>query len=295
MKKIDIWLDTDIGGDIDDALALALIMKSPEINLLGVTTCFNHAEKKARIARRMLDLGGFAVVPVYAGQDQPILKNRELTEPCQYDEASLGSIKVEKNGVERMAHAILEREGRTTLVTIGSLTDAALMLMLYPETKAKLDKILMMGGNFYNNMVECNIAEDALAAKYVFESGVDLVSVGTDVTDKVVLSWDDVDKIKSNGDPVCVFITELMSRWGNYRPTLHDPLAVMHLLIPDVMKMQKEEIEVVTEAGRAYGLTYNVSLRRHIWGGEAERPNTLAALEVDAERAVRFFMERLLG
>lgn len=295
MKKTDIWLDTDIGGDIDDALALALIMKSPEINLIGVTTCFNYAEKKARIARRLLDLGGFFDVPVYAGEDQPIGKTRELTVPCQYDEQSLGSIEVEGGGVDKMAEEILARDEKTTLVTIGSLTDAALMLMRYPETKSKIEKILMMGGNYYSNMVECNIAEDAVAAKYVFESGVDLVSVGTDVTDRVVLSWDDVDLIKSSGDAVCVFLTELMERWGNYRPTLHDPLAVMHLLIPDVMKMQKEEIHVVTEEGPAYGFTYNISMRRHIWGGEAEHPNTLAAADVDAERAVRFFMERLLG
>ena len=131
MKKTDIWLDTDIGGDIDDALALALIMKSPELNLIGVTTSFNYAEKKARIARRLLDLGGFQSVPVFAGQDQPILKNRPLVEPCQYDEKSLGYIEVRGNGVEEMAHAILSRSEKTTLVTIGSLTNPALMFMLF--------------------------------------------------------------------------------------------------------------------------------------------------------------------
>ena len=295
MEKISIWLDTDIGGDIDDALALALIMKSPELSLLGVTTSFNHAEKKARIARRLLDVGGFASVPVYAGQDHPILKSRPLTEPCQYDEESLGSIAVQKNGVEEMAHAILASEGKTTLVTIGSLTDAALMLMLYPDTKDRLERIVMMGGNYYSNMVECNIAEDALAADYVFRSGVKIDAVGTDVTDRVVLSWDDVARIKESRDPVCVFLTELMERWGNYRPTLHDPLAVMYMIRPDLLTMQWEEVEVDTNEGAAYGFTYNVSMRRHIWGGEAERPNILAARDVDEDEAVRFFMERIVG
>ena len=295
MKKISIWLDTDIGGDIDDALALALIMKSPEFDLIGVTTSFNYAEKKARIARRLMDRGGFSSVPVYAGQDQPILKKRPLIEPCQYDEDSLGSIKVKKNGVEEMAHAILSRDEKTTLLTIGSLTDAALMLMLYPDTKDKLDGIVMMGGNFYSNMVECNIAEDALAADYVFRSGVKISAVGTDVTERGVLSWEDVARIKESRDPVCVFLTELMGRWGNYRPTLHDPLAVMYMIRPDLLTMQWEEVAVDTHEGAAYGFTYNVSMRRHIWGGEAEHPNVLASRDVDENAAVRFFMERLLG
>ena len=295
MKKTDVWLDTDIGGDIDDALALALIIKSPEINLIGVTTAFNNAGLKARIARRMLDIGKMPSVPVYAGQDQPILKNRPLEVPCQYDEASLGNIGIKKNGVEEMAHAILTRDEKTTLVTIGPLTNVALMLMIYPDTKEKIDRIVMMGGNYYSNMIECNISEDALAADYVFRSGVNIEAVGTDVTDRVVLSWDDVEKIKSSRDPVCVFITELMSRWGNYRPTLHDPLAVMYILMPELCTMQKEEISVNTAEGASYGFTYNISMRRHIWGGEAEHPNVLAAKNVDAKRAVKFFMERLLG
>ena len=295
MKRTDIWLDTDIGGDIDDALALALIVKSPEINLLGVTTCFNYAVLKGRIARRLLDIGGFSSVPVYAGQDHPILGNRPLVMPCQYDEKTLGNIPISSHGVEKAAHTILSRDEKTTLVTIGSLTDAALMLMLYPEIKEKLDKILMMGGNFYSNMVESNIREDALAADYVFRSGVPVVAVGTDVTDRCVLSWDDVEQIKSGTDPICVFITELMERWGNFRPTIHDPLAVMYLLKPELFTMQKEEISVNTAEGESYGFTYNVSMRRHIWGGEAEHPNVLAAKDVDSDAAVRFFMDRLIG
>lgn len=294
MEKIGVWLDTDIGGDIDDALALALIMRSQEIELIGVTTSFNYAEKKARIARRLLDVGGFSSVPVYAGQDRPILSSRPLCEPCQYDEATLGHITVEKNGVEKMAHALLERDGKTTLVTIGSLTNAALMLMLYPETKDKIERLVMMGGNYYSNAVECNIAEDALAADYVFRVGLPIVAVGTDVTDRVVLSWDEVEEIKTKNDPVCAFLTELMERWGNYRPTLHDPLAVMYLLKPELLVMQKEEISVVTSEGAAYGMTYNVSLRRHIWGGEAEHPNVLCARDVDEKAAVRFFMDRVV-
>ena len=295
MKKTRIWLDTDIGGDIDDALALALIMKSPELELAGVTTSFNHAEKKARIARRLLDLGGFNTVPVYAGQDRPLLSRRPLTEPCQYDDSSLGEIAVEKNGVERMAHSFLDSGDRMTLVTIGSLTNAALMLMLYPETADRIKRIVMMGGNYYTNAVECNIAEDALAADYVFSSGIKIAAVGTDVTDRVVLSWEETDSIKNAADPVCGFLAELMERWGNYRPTLHDPLAVMYIIKPELLAMQAEEVKVVTESGPAHGMTVNLSLRRHNWGGEAEHPNVLAAKDVYEKGAVSFFMERLIG
>jgi len=293
-KKTDIWLDTDIGGDIDDALALALILKSPEVNLLGVTTSFNCAEQKARIARRMTELAGRDDIPVFYGQDRPILSRRELIPPCQYDEATLGSIAVKGNGVEETAHAILAHEGKVTMVCIGSLTDLALMLMLYPATADKLEQILIMGGNFYQNMIESNIIEDPLAADYVFRSGLPLIAVGTDVTDRCQMTREDVETLRQSDDPVCRFVCELMNRWEGYLPVIHDPLAVMYLLKPEVLTMQKEEVVVATE-GEVRGFTYNVSLRRHLWGGEAEHPNVLAAIDVRPDEAVRFLMERLCG
>ena len=66
MEKMKVIFDTDIGDDIDDALALALVLELPQIELLGVTTVFLNTDERARIARKMLKLWG-RDVPVYAG------------------------------------------------------------------------------------------------------------------------------------------------------------------------------------------------------------------------------------
>ena len=295
MEKAQVWLDTDIGGDIDDALALALILKSPEIELLGITTSFNYAEKKARIAKKMLMLAGRDDIPVYAGEDRPLGSSRELISPCQYDEDELGDIEVEGDGVRKTAEFILARKEKTILLCIGSLTHAALLLMNHPEIREKLEMILMMGGNYKDNTVESNMHEDPLAAKYVFSSGVKLVAVGTEVTDRCKLTKEETDVLRTSPDPVNRYIDRLMDRWGNYLPTLHDPLAVMYLLKPEVIKMRNEEVKVITEVGPFSGFTYNVSLRRHIWGGEAEHPNVYAAYDVDEKEMVKFFMARILS
>ena len=67
-----IIIDTDIGGDIDDAFALCLAMQSPELELMAVTTVYQATDKKAMLARRLLDAGGFGQVPVYAGERMPM-------------------------------------------------------------------------------------------------------------------------------------------------------------------------------------------------------------------------------
>ena len=59
-----IWIDTDIGGDIDDALALLLAMASEEVELVGVSTVFENTAARAKIAKSLLNMGGFTHVPV---------------------------------------------------------------------------------------------------------------------------------------------------------------------------------------------------------------------------------------
>jgi len=64
-----IILDTDIGDDIDDALALGLILGCPELELVGVTTVFANVVARARQARTVLKVAGekFASIPVSVG------------------------------------------------------------------------------------------------------------------------------------------------------------------------------------------------------------------------------------
>jgi inosine-uridine nucleoside N-ribohydrolase len=71
-EKIRVILDTDIGDDIDDAIALCFALGSPEFDVLGVTTVYGDVQTRARIARRMLQVAGRADVPVIPGCERPL-------------------------------------------------------------------------------------------------------------------------------------------------------------------------------------------------------------------------------
>ena len=70
--RIPVLIDTDLGDDIDDAFALCLAMRSPEIRVLGVTTVFRCAKYRAKMAKALLCAGGFSEIPVYAGESKPL-------------------------------------------------------------------------------------------------------------------------------------------------------------------------------------------------------------------------------
>src|SRR5437667_280616 len=72
-RKYKILIDTDIGDDIDDTLALSLALCSPEIELLGVTTVFGDTQKRAHLAAHLLKILGHKNIPVAAGQQMPLL------------------------------------------------------------------------------------------------------------------------------------------------------------------------------------------------------------------------------
>ena len=63
-----IIIDTDIGDDVDDAFALALAVKSPELQILGVMTTFGDTETRAKLTDRFLAELGRPEIPVLAGK-----------------------------------------------------------------------------------------------------------------------------------------------------------------------------------------------------------------------------------
>ena len=69
---IKVWIDTDVGGDIDDALALLLAMSSQQLEIIGVSTVYENTLARAKIAKTLLSLGGKEGVPVYVGEGTPL-------------------------------------------------------------------------------------------------------------------------------------------------------------------------------------------------------------------------------
>lgn len=301
MEKI--ILDTDIGDDIDDAFALALAVRSPEIELVGVTTVFRGSAARARMAKALLRTYERTDIPVYAGMDIPFIQELPVRPedrvnekgeflPCQY-EADMDLEQYETlHAVDYLIQRIHGAPGEITLVPIGPLTNIAAAIRRAPEIVQEVKGITLMGGYFHEDIPEWNIFCDPEAARIVFTSGISIRAVGLDVTLKCRMTPEMLDRLESMDEQPANLLNRLTKRWlkatGNDAPVLHDPLTVGTLLCPDFVKFEQVPVQV--------GLEKEVRARTLI--REEAGPGTAvieAAAKVDQEAYLKFFMERVFG
>jgi inosine-uridine nucleoside N-ribohydrolase len=287
MKSIPIILDTDIGDDVDDALALAIALNSPEIDLRGVTTVFRDAPRRALLAEQILWLFN-RNVPIHAGCSKPLLLSWDelpgganlgkqfeaLDSALQYEETQHAVDFI----IETVQH--FSEEDPLTICPIGPLTNIALLLAKAPEITPQI-RIVLMGGWWSESNAEWNIKCDPEAAAMVFKSGANITMVGIDVTKQCVLSGAQVEQFQEAGTPRAKFLYDLIKLW-NHKVTLHDPLTLL-TLFDDCVQFELKHIQVEL-CGDKRGCTVE----------KEGAPNCSVAVEVDADRAVNLFMERVL-
>ncbi len=286
----DLILDTDIGDDVDDALALGLICNSPELNLVGVTTVFRDALRRAILATEVLRLFGREEVAVHAGTSRPLLQRwediaRGGESVGKQFEALDPKLKppISAHAVDFLAQKIIEyakRGERLTVAAIGPLTNIALLFARYPET-IPLCRLLLMGGRWSEGYAEWNILCDPEAAAMVFRAGADLTMVGLDVTNRCVLSDEQVAQFRASNTPRATFLADLIALW-DHKVTLHDPLTVL-TLCEECVRFETKRIEV--------GLCRENRGWTQIVEGTV---NCRVAVDVDVEKAVASFMARIL-
>ncbi len=137
-------LDTDIGDDIDDAFALALALRSPEIDLLGITTEFGDTELRARLVDRYLEAVGRAGIPVAAGV--------KTAAPSRFTQAAYARREPDHphpGAVDFLLQQIRAHPGQITLISIGPPVNVQAAIARDPATFRKLKCVIMMGGSVY--------------------------------------------------------------------------------------------------------------------------------------------------
>src|SRR5215472_3563272 len=197
-------LDTDIGDDIDDAFALSLVLRSPEIKLLGITTAFGDTELRARLVDRYLAAVGRTDIPVMAGKATP--SNNVFTQKAY---AERGPDRKHGDGVQFLLDQIKAHPGEITLIAIGPLVNEGEAIRRDAGTFKKLKRVVMMGGSVYRGygpvgaapIPEWNIKCDPEGAKALFGAGVPIFMMPLDST-QVPLVLADRDKLFSFGSPV---------------------------------------------------------------------------------------------
>ena len=235
-KAIPILLDTDIGTDVDDAFALALILASPELELCGVTTVGSEPRTRALMVCRFLAEVGRNNIPLAAGAaPQPaeeIEKQGRYANPGD-DRRPRMAQPVKETAVEFLYHHLKERRGELTLLTIGPLTNIARLLREHPDCKPWVRRIVLMAGSVrvgYKGKAppetEWNIRCDIPAGQAVFASGIPLVVAPLDATTMLKLEEAPRRRLFQAATPLTEQVRMLYELWGERTPTLYDPVAV---------------------------------------------------------------------
>jgi inosine-uridine nucleoside N-ribohydrolase len=281
-KKIPILVDTDIGTDIDDAFALALVMESPELELLGVTTVSGDTHARARLAAKLLWAGGDRYVPVAAGEPGRPLPSEQTRWADGFRSPQLRSL----NAATFLDEVLRRRAEKTTIVAIGPLTNIAALLEKDPRIKQKIRRIVLMGGSIAhgygddpNAVAEYNIAADPTAAQKVFSSGVPIMMVPLDVTAMLRLHHADRHRIFTQLTPLTNALTLLYELWNQGAPTLFDPMAVAMLIAPGLCETKSLAIEIDSN-----GFTR---------AAQGKPPNAVVALHTNPANFFDFYLKRL--
>ena len=246
-----VIIDTDVGDDIDDAFALALAVKSPELEILGVTTTFGETEVRARIVDRFLGELGRSDIPVLAGKPtgKTSLSQRRYADEGQFAKSSHG------DAAQFILEQIKKHPGEITLIGIGPLMNVGEVIDRDTATFRKLKRVIIMGGSIhrgygdygYNAHVppspEWNILNDVKSARKLFASGVPLYVMPLDSTQ---LKLDEVKRefLFTRGTPVTDQLAILYHLWAQETPTLFDPMTVAFALRPELCPVTAMHIDV---------------------------------------------------
>ena len=304
MSPLPIVLDCDPGHD--DAIALLLVLASPELDLLGVTTTYGNQtlEKTTANALRVLELAGRSDVPVASGADRPL--ERELVVAAHvHGESGLDGpalpaptmAPVSTDAVAWIAAAV-EAAGRpVTLVPTGPLTNVARYLERHGTDG--IAQIVVMGGAIAEgNMTpaaEFNVWADPEAAALVFAADVDVTMIGLDVTHEAVTGPDVQRRLAQTGT-IGTFVSQLVDFFSVYhRETygwegapIHDAVTVAHLLRPGLVETRLRNVEVETVSELCRGRTVV-----DLWQRTDRPKNVHVGVDLDAPAFFELLVERI--
>jgi purine nucleosidase len=309
---VDVLIDTDPG--IDDALALILALRSPELDVRAITVVHGNVpvDRGTRNAFRILDLLGRRDIPVAAGAAVPLLRELRTAEIVHGADGLADLVTSEVDvapepvaGPALILRTLEDTTDPLTVITLGPLTNLAVALAYAPEAVERIERIVAMGGAVRQEgnatpAAEFNVLADPEAAAIVLRSGAPITLVPLDATMKTIFRGEWSERLRDSDDEVERFagglgmhVTDIYREYyGIDGFALHDPLAVGVAVDPSLIEGRDLWVTVDTGDGIAAGRTFADFW--HIpdpWG----EPNARVALDVDAERFLRLYSERLFG
>ncbi len=282
-ERHKIIFDCDLGDDIDDAFALAMILASDEFEVLGICLDWGNTEDRAVLASRMLYEVGATDIPVYVGRKT---SNHDTTQHSWG--VGFDKVKTQKMGAaEFIVETLNKYPGEVSLITVGPVTNMKDVIGLDKNALSNTKHIYAMFGSFYVGYgmspvisAEWNVKADEEASRMYVNNVTNITYVGLDVT--TFMQWDGErsKKMVLRRSPLTDSLAALTVVWKhgqhNTIPTLYDCVAVGMILWPDLFSVRPAHVKVI-DGG------YTVI-------DESKAPNGFIAMEVKKEE----FLDRLL-
>ena len=299
---IRVILDTDIGTDVDDCIALAFLLGSPEIQLEGITCVYGDVHLRARMCRKLLALRGKPDVPVHEGIGTPLLGLQPVYWPGHEGVGLLDDDDDEGSGPDQHAAAflierVMRNPGAIHLLAVGPLTNVAAAMIQEPRFAGSLAHLTIMGGRIRSGIdaggpAEHNIRCDPEAAHVVFSSGAPISLVPLDVTLRATIDQRGIDALRERKTPYHEAVADQIALYPPFRERggytfLHDPLAAATLVRPELLDWHEAAIEVELTGTHTKAMTVARPFA-------ADQPaTTRVALDLRREESEAFIVERI--
>lgn len=302
MKTRNIIIDTDPG--IDDAAAIAVMLSEPSLDVkliasvsgnVGIEHTTNNALKLLAFLKKD--------VPVAKGAAAPLMRDNRFATNA-HGKSGMGGfdfpepkkeLLLEENAVLSEYRTLMDCEDKVTILTLGPLTNIAMLISTFPEVKGKIEEIIMMGGSTERGNIgiygEFNVSIDPEAAKIVFRSGLPITMVGLDIGRKARLTVGDLEELEKSGETGTMISSLFRSYDGGHVEEgvkMYDPSAAMYLMEPELFETREAFIDVETSSPLTMGATvvdYDETL-----GGSK---NASVCIDVDVERFRRRYVQRV--
>jgi purine nucleosidase len=305
-----IIIDTDPGQD--DAVAILLALASPEdLEVLGITAVAGNVPLPLtqRNTRIICELAGRPEMRVFAGCDAPMVR-KLVTAEHVHGKTGLDGPQLadpvmplqQQHGVDFIIETLRHEPAKlVTLCPLGPLTNIAVAFRKAPDIVARVARIVLMGGAYFEvgnitPAAEFNIYVDPEAADIIFKSGVPLVVMPLDVTHKALTTRARIEGFRRMGTEPGRMVAEWtdfferfdMQKYGSEGAPLHDPCVIAYLLRPELFTGRHINVEVETGSDLTLGMTVAD------WWGVTDRPaNALFIGGIDDDGFYRLLTERI--